>query len=271
MIRAVFLDIDGTIISIKNHTIPQSAINSITRIRKKGVKVFLCTSRAKQFLFNIRNIEFDGIVALTGAHCIDKNGHDIARMSMNSSDIAAAIIDIQKNNRPLIALSGDKVYIEKPDSAEVREVLALGGLTTESLPGGVSKLPNFIEVKDPILLAKELHILQITCFFPSGDEDTRFMKLMPSSHTERWAEAFVDIVGNGTDKASGLKTLAAHYGFKLNEILAAGDGANDISMIKAAGIGVAMGNASDEVKKYADYITADVDENGLSIALEKFV
>ena len=57
----------------------------------------------------------------------------------------------------------------------------------------------------------------------------------------------------------------------MNEIMATGDGANDISLLSSVGLAIAMGNAPDEVKAVADYVTLDVDHSGLSAAIEKFL
>ena len=271
MIKAIFLDVDGTIISTRTKKIPTSATEAIGRARKAGVKVFLCTSRAKQFLSNIKNIECDGTVALTGAHCIDAEGNDIGCSRMDAGDIARALADVQRNDKAFVALSHDKVYLKHPEGPEIKDFLGTGGLTLDDIPGYVPDIPDFLASDDPVKLAESMGILQVTGFFPSGEEDRRFMSLMPCSHTERWNERFVDIVGNGTSKAHGIDVMAAHFGFDVSETMGMGDGANDIPMIEHAAVGVAMGNASESVKSHADYVTDDVDDDGLAKALDKYL
>ena len=74
----------------------------------------------------------------------------------------------------------------------------------------------------------------------------------------------------GISKATGLSAFADYYGIEMAEIMACGDGGNDIPMLKAAGIGVAMGNASEQVKSVADFVTDTVDDNGLCKVLKRF-
>lgn len=68
----------------------------------------------------------------------------------------------------------------------------------------------------------------------------------------------------------GMQNVISKLGIKKEEIMAFGDGFNDIDMLNFAGIGIAMGNSSEEVKKEADYVTADIDEDGLFLALRHF-
>mgnify|MGYP000081423280 FL=1 len=74
---------------------------------------------------------------------------------------------------------------------------------------------------------------------------------------------FADVNVAGVNKAMGINEFASYYGFDVSRTIAFGDGGNDISMIRAAGMGIAMGGASEAVKSVADYITEAVDENGV--------
>jgi len=96
------------------------------------------------------------------------------------------------------------------------------------------------------------------------------MLRIPSCTSGRWHPAFTDITAKGADKGEGILTLAAHLGLDLRYTMAFGDGGNDSSMIKAAGIGVAMGNALESLKQEADYTTTSVDDDGILNALRHF-
>ena len=77
----------------------------------------------------------------------------------------------------------------------------------------------------------------------------------------------IDVIPAGGSKWNGILKMAEHYGFSAHEMAAIGDGKNDISMITGAGLGIAMGNASDEVKDTAGYITDSIDADGLKKAV----
>jgi hypothetical protein len=72
-------------------------------------------------------------------------------------------------------------------------------------------------------------------------------------------------------KGRALEALASYLGISLAEVMAIGDGINDIPLLSVAGLAIAMGNAPDEVKAVADYITLDVDHSGVAAAIEKFL
>lgn len=112
-------------------------------------------------------------------------------------------------------------------------------------------------------------ILQVTPFC-TVEQEALLMPTLESCTSGRWHPAFTDITARGADKGKGLQAMADYLGLNIEETMAFGDGGNDISIIKKAGVGVAMGNAGDELKQVADYITTHVDEDGVKNALIKY-
>lgn len=268
-VRAVFFDIDGTLMSIRHHCIPESTLEGIRLARAAGIRIILCTSRARQYLANVRQVPYDGLICLTGAHCVDAAGNDIHCEQMDDMDVLQTIRHVQREGMPYMGLAPDRLYVAQPDHPAVIGALAVGGLKPEDIPGGFTPFPDFTESSDDdAARAHALRILQVTAFFPSGETEDRFLSLMPHSHAQRWTQAFVDIVPRHVSKALGMDVMARHFGFDMSETVAFGDGANDIPMLEHAAVGVAMGNASDEVKHRADCVTADVDEDGVWKAMQ---
>ena len=82
---------------------------------------------------------------------------------------------------------------------------------------------------------------------------------------------FINIIAPGTSKGEALKALADHLKVSLDEVVAVGDWVNDISLLSTAGLGIAMGNAHDDLKAMADHVTLSVDEHGLAAAVQEFL
>ncbi len=120
---------------------------------------------------------------------------------------------------------------------------------------------------EPILKQR---ILQLTPII-SDAEERIIMPHLTGCISSRWYPDFIDITAQNVDKGYGLLSIACHHGIKIEETMAFGDGGNDIPIIKRAGIGIAMGNANQDLKEVADYITSSVDDNGIYNALKHFI
>ncbi|MDE6215102.1 HAD hydrolase family protein, partial [Bacteroides sp.] len=112
-------------------------------------------------------------------------------------------------------------------------------------------------------------IYQMTPFI-NAEEEKEVLPDVPNCEMGRWHPAFVDMTATGNTKQKGIDQIIRHFGIHLEETMAFGDGGNDISMLQHAGIGVAMGNAKEDVKAAADYVTTSVDEDGIANALKRF-
>ena len=102
------------------------------------------------------------------------------------------------------------------------------------------------------------------------EEEQLLLPSIPNCEMGRWHPAFVDVTAKGNTKQRGIDEIIRHFGIRLEETMAFGDGGNDISMLRHAGIGVAMGNAKDDVKAAAGYVTTSVDDNGIANALKQY-
>ena len=81
----------------------------------------------------------------------------------------------------------------------------------------------------------------------------------------------LEVIAGDIDKGEALRFLLRHLGLEASQVLAMGDGGSDLPLLQAAGIGVAMANATEGVKAAADFVTTSCDEDGVAVALEKFV
>ena len=123
-----------------------------------------------------------------------------------------------------------------------------------------------VEAVDTAHLRK---IYQLSAFV-TPQEEPAFFEHMPGCKSTRWYPSFMDVIPLDGGKPVGMDRVLEQYGIDLANTMAFGDGGNDIEMLRHAGIGVAMGNALEEVKLAADYVTSSVDEQGVANALRRF-
>ena len=108
------------------------------------------------------------------------------------------------------------------------------------------------------------------CFYCDEETEKEVMAQLPNLSASRWHPIFADINVKGVDKASGIREFAFYYDFDISHTIAFGDGGNDISMLREAGIGVAMGGAAESIRAVSDYVTDTVDNDGIRNALIHF-
>lgn len=254
MIKAIFFDIDGTLVSFKTHAIPQSTIDAINELKRNGIKVFISTGRPKAIMNNLGDLEFDGYITMNGAYCFAGKNEVIYKSSIAEDDVETLAHYVKKKFITCIFVKEKKMYISNP-----------GWLSDEfSSTLNIEPLPE-ISALDVI----GTEIFQVSPFITPGQEK-ELMTMIPHCVSGRWHPSFTDIVAAGNGKQRGMDEILKHFDIALEETMAFGDGGNDIAMLKHAAIGVAMGNAKEEVKRAADYVTAAVDNDGIAKALKHF-
>lgn len=254
MIKAVLFDVDGTLVSHKTKSIPESAKMALERLRNKGIQIFLSTGRHIHELSNMPTdeIDFDGYILLNGQLGLDEKKNIIFSHPFEKEDRDGLLDIFYKKEYPFVLVNKDGHYMNYVN--EFVEI-ALDSVST--------KIP-------PIKEYKGEDLYQATVFIPPA-EDEAFSKKLPSGcKLARWGSHGADIIAKEGGKAVGMKFFEERLGITAEEMMAFGDAQNDMDMIAYAGIGVAMGNAEDEVKLVADFVTLSVDEDGILYALEKY-
>ena len=259
MIKALFFDIDGTLVSFRTHTIPQSTVDALTAAKANGVEIYISTGRPFALINNLGQIEhlIDGYITTNGAYCfIGKNV--ISCCPIPDDDVKYIIGKSKETDFPCMVVGERDLTMFNMKSAPEKVKY-------------VSELLNLpiIESESPIEEILQENILQLTPFI-NNNQEKEIMSQLKGIESGRWFPDFTDITAKGVSKAKGLKEIAAYRGFDLSETMAFGDGGNDLSIVKQAGIGIAMGNSNEVLKQAADYITDAVDDNGILNALRHY-
>lgn len=253
-IKAIFFDIDGTLVSFKSHTVPESARRAIARLREQGVKVFIATGRLMKHVGIVNDIEVDGYITVNGGYCITSAGEVIFESAFPRATVERVIDLSEQYGFDLNVMTHEDMYVSSM------------GERVKKIASMVNIMPTVADVR---VIAATQPVVQM-CPYISRELEQEIMPLLPDCVGSRWIETFMDLNVRGVDKSLGIQQVMNYYGLTMAEAMAFGDGGNDLPMVRDAAVGVAMGNACDELKAVADYITSSVDEDGVSRALEHF-
>ena len=255
MIKAVFFDIDGTLVSFKTHAVPQSTLDAIAELRKRNIKIFLASGRLITQTQVVDRIEFDGYITLNGCCCLAGDRRTIIHHDLIPQCDLETIVDYlerEGNPFPCSFMDDHHTTINFVDD-RVREVW------------GAIDIP-VPQVEDPRTTIKR-DIYQANIYVDPDQDQHIIDTLFKHCESSRWHPMFADINRRGVSKRSGIDHLLEYYGIPLDQTMAFGDGGNDIQMLEHVHLGVAMGNAVDSAKQAADYVTDPVDDDGISNAL----
>jgi len=267
--KYIFLDIDGTLLS-HTYGISKGSLDTLVQLRKNGHKVFVCTGRSKAYVDDyIHKLQFDGFIYGAGAH-VAYEGNDLFMHVIPREEVEKMIEFFRAYNISFI-LEGPNYAFHDESALKIfrdRWVLQISDTPYLSLHKlADERILSVVSYPD---MTEEINKISI---FAKSDEDLELIKdnfnanyhliLYPTTSS-------CEIVGEGINKASGIKHMMRHLGGDLKDCIAMGDSMNDYEMIKECGLGIAMGNADEKVKAIADYITESVDNDGIAHAMHHF-
>lgn len=251
-ISAVFFDIDGTIQTFdKPPRIPESTRVALNEMRKKGIKLFIATGRPVSALsefLETSNFEFDGWVTMNGQYVYSKD-KIIRSVFIPKEQIGPALDYLKEHN----------IFAN---------VAIIDNIVSNSSVPPKDAFVNEPWEKERIL---EHTIYQMMVYIQEGEEvEKGFFDILTSCKSARWHPSFMDVIPKDGGKNKGIDAMLEYFNIPLEESMAFGDGGNDIAMLEHVALGVAMGNARDEVKEKADYVTTNINEDGIYNACKHF-
>lgn len=252
--KAVILDIDGTLMNYEQPYVSDATIQTVAALREQGVKVVIATGRGpfRATPEILSGLQYDHLVCVNGACVLDTDGSVLFSNSLSEEQIFELYDYLKDHNATLTLtfLDGYYVYhnykkvLEYNDATGNIRYINDEGHTRhkQSLPFG-----GFTKIADADAEA-----------FNTLGSTVKLVIFQPGSY---------DICKVTTDKSKALTQLLEHLDIPWEETVAIGDGANDVEMLSRAGLGVAMGSATDRVKSFADRVTGSVAEEGVATAL----
>lgn len=263
--KILVLDLDGTLTNRKKEITPHTR-DTLIQAQESGVKIVLASGRPTYGIVplaeELRLSDFEGyILSYNGGQIIDWTTKKMMYENVLDPQVYPYLYDCAKSNGfTILSYKDEYIVSENAGNPYVQHEAFLNRMDSITVPDFLSVInfpvPKCLIVGDPEPLAlleekmkKEL------------DGQMNFFRSEPF---------FLELVPNGIDKAGSLSVLLDKLNMRREELVAVGDGFNDLSMIKFAGLGVAMANAQDIVKESADYITLSNEEDGVASVVERF-
>ena len=249
-ISAAFFDVDGTLFSHRTGSVPESTRAALHRLHDRGVRLVICTGRSLEELSKlpVMDLPWDGYLTLNGNLCLDENKQMFAGNPIDSGEVDILVRIFQASRIPFVLIGEENRYINYVDDI----VIDTQASTKGTIPDigqyngeDIYQCLAFVNDKDRIMLEDMLDECTITS----------------------WNKTGIDIISKSGGKAAGIEMFIDEYHLRRGQTIAFGDGQNDIDMIRYAGIGVAMGNGVEALKAAADYVTTDIDDDGIANAL----
>lgn len=262
--RAIALDLDGTLTNNAKEITPLTK-NALLNAQRCGAHIILASGRPTYGIAPLAGeLQLDKnngyVLSYNGGNIVDWKTKEKIYAKCLPTNIIPVLYDYAKRHSyAILGYVGKEIITETPFDKYIAEESRINKMKIR----GVDHLLNELEpaptkllmTGDPTKTAKAEEELQNIV----GDR----------MEVYRSAPFFIELVPKGIDKAQSLIRLLTHLNLTPKDMIAFGDGYNDLSMLKLAGMGIAMANAVPEVRAEANYVTASNEEDGVGIAIEK--
>jgi HAD-superfamily hydrolase, subfamily IIB len=267
MPKIIFLDVDGTLVDYETR-IPDSAIEAIRKARKNGHRVYICTGRSKAEVYQeLWDIGLDGMIGGNGSYVEDR-GH-VVMHQMITKEQCRRIVDY-------LHAKGLEFYLESNNGLFASEHFAevsQWAIREYSRRKGKENAEQ-ITIRDvfpDMIYGRELYrddLNKVSYLLHSYQDYLDTKELFSDMENGTWGGAgekalFGDLGVKGITKGNAVESLLAYLGMEKKDTIAFGDAKIDIPMFECCQVAVAMGNGGEEVKKAADFVTDDVEDDGL--------
>lgn len=272
MIKLIAFDLDGTLLD-DGKALPPENRAALDAAAAKGVLIVPSTGRIvrglPECILTLPYVRW--FITVNGAYVCNADGSEVLYRAEISPEEAQRLLRYM-DTLPVIydCYQANWGYMTRTMQQRAREYITIPGILKLVL-----ELRTPVEELKAFLSEKNEPVQKIQMYFTDMAERARQLQLTPELFPELQISSSVpgniEFNAPGADKGTALRELCRRLGIAPEETIAFGDGTNDISMLRAAGIGVAMANAPDEVKAAADYVTDTNNNAGVAQAIRKFV
>lgn len=264
--KLLVMDLDGTLTNTQKVITPQT-MKALTAAQEAGVRLVLASGRPTYGIMPlVKQLDMARhggfVLSYNGGNIIDcQSGETIFRQELPHNMVEPLYQATKSRGVTILTYGNNAILTEDADDPYIAIEAKINNMP-------IQHVDNFVEaVSHPItkcLGTAEPNRLAVV-------EKEMQQQFGSQLSIYRSAPYFLEIVAPGIDKAQSLQRLLGHLHLTKEEMITCGDGFNDLSMIRYAGLGVAMGNAETEVKRNADFVTLGNDEDGIAYVVRKFI
>ena len=262
--RFLVVDVDGTLLN-SEHQVSKRNLAALIKAQQMGVRVVIASGRPTYGLMPIaRTLELGNyggfIISYNGCQIIKADTGELLFERRISPEMLPYLEKkAKKNSFDIFTYHDDTIVTNNPDNPHIQREAEINGLRLipeEHFSTAIDFSPS-------------------KCMLVSDDEESLVAleelwkrRLKGSLDVFRSEPYFLETVPTGVDKSNALAILMEQLGVPREEVMAIGDGPADYTLIQLAGLGVAMGQSTDSIKRCADYVTATNDQDGVALAVE---
>ncbi|MFQ7538524.1 MAG: Cof-type HAD-IIB family hydrolase [Clostridium sp.] len=247
-IKALFFDVDNTIYTHRIHDFPASTQQALNRLKDKGYRIGVATSRCRYEVSNLPSFFRSLHLMLQSLMGSTHHGQEetVTSFPLLQEQVERLIRYCEQRHIPVRYSTFDDDCLTTPCPHNIRDEFF--------------KLYLNMPVVKPY---EQETVFNMLAYPQNGEQREEIIALMRDAFIVTHSSNTLEITAENVDKSKGVEAMAAHWDIPVEQIACFGDGANDVGMLQAAGIGIAMGNANPKAKAAADYVCGSIDEDGL--------
>lgn len=250
--KLIFFDIDGTLLD-QEKKMPQSTKQAIRSLQDKGHILAIATGRAPFMFKDLREmLDIRTFVSMNGSYVVHE-GNLVYDHPLDFDELHQFAQFAESRKHPIIFEQGEQMYINTQETFLVEE--AIGALNVKKDAIFAPNSYKWEKTYQSILFCTEV-------------DDDLYREKFEKFEFVRFHDNAIDVVPVGGSKAKGIEAVMEHMQIPVEHVYAFGDALNDIEMLSFVHNSVAMGNALEEVKQVAKYVTSSVEEDGILKGLE---
>ena len=276
MSKIIFLDVDGTLIDYEAK-LPASAAKAVDMARANGHKVYICTGCSKAEIEQRNLCELDGMIGGNGAY-VEDHGHVVMHQGLSKEDVKHIVDWCNERHLGFYLEANSGMYcndymLEQGPETMIKYAQGKGADLTKAKEASKKFMDGFIHLQGEDLYRDDVN--KISFILSSYQDHLDSIQEFPDLKAGTWGgkgeiALFGDLGVKDITKAHAIDVLLNHLGAKIEDTFAFGDAKVDIPMLEYCHVGVAMKSGGDEIKAMADYVTDDVDQDGLYKAFVHF-